>query len=276
METDRNQRWVRPALGVLTAIAINTAIIASGLPEALTFLSLFPLLGLFWSVERLSRAEMGFVWGRLRHYGLALLQPVFVLSLVALAAWSAGAIHLQTIDWLATALKVVLVIVATALLAIGTEEGFFRGWLWASLARAGQKTFRLTVWTSLAIAAWHVPVVLLDANFMLPLAQAPIYILNIVITGVIMALLRLISGSVVVPSISHGAWNGLAYELFGTGAQVGLLGIQESAIFRPEVGVLGLVLNLVLAIGLWQWYRRAETRARTPQRLHPELGSPVS
>lgn len=249
--------WLRPALGLLIAIAVITAIILSRLPEVFSYLSLIPLMALFWYLERFSRAEMGFVWGRVRTYGLALLQPAFVAGFVALAAWIAGAIHIGSIDWPATVLSITVNVLVTILLAIGTEEGFFRGWLWASLTRAGLSKYWVVALTSLAISAWHLPVVLMMDEFKLPLAQAPIYIFNIVVTGVIMGVLRLVSGSVVVPSISHGVWNGVVYTLFGTGAQVGLLGIQESTIFRPEVGVLGLGLNLVLAVGLWLWYRRA-------------------
>jgi hypothetical protein len=66
-------------------------------------------------------------------------------------------------------------------------------------------------------------------------------------------MLRLISGSVVVASIAHGAWNGGDYVFSGFGTKVGALGIQETSIYGPEVGVLGLVLNLVFAAALWQW-----------------------
>lgn len=274
MEKTRNQRWIRPELGLLVAITIITVMFANEMPGEFGALSLIPLVFLFWYLEHFTRSEMGFVRGHLRHYGLALLQPAFVLSLVGLAAWIGGAVHLQSINWPAFVLKLVLVIFLTVLLAIVTEEGFFRGWLWASLKRAGQNKFWLIVWTSLAIAAWHLPVVLLDPDFMLPLAQVPVYIINIVVTGVVMALLRLISGSLIVPSISHGVWNGFAYELFGTGAQVGLLGIQDSIIYRPEVGLLGLVLNMVFAIGLWLWYRRSEARsANDALVLRPKLSS---
>ena len=67
----------------------------------------------------------------------------------------------------------------------------------------------------------------------------------------IWGLLRWISGSVVVTSVSHGLWNGGAYVLFGFGSNTGALGVKNTAIFGPEVGVLGLVLNLVFAVGLW-------------------------
>ena len=58
----------RPTLGVLAAIAITTTMDATGL-STFSALPLFPLLGLFWYLQRLSRAEMGFAWGQWRHYG---------------------------------------------------------------------------------------------------------------------------------------------------------------------------------------------------------------
>ena len=56
--------------------------------------------------------------------------------------------------------------------------------------------------------------------------------------GAAWGLLRWISGSVIVASLSHGAWNGLVYALFGFGTRVGALGVQDTALFGPEVGVL--------------------------------------
>jgi hypothetical protein len=97
-------------------------------------------------------------------------------------------------------------------------------------------------------------------------------VINVTITGLIMGVLRLASGSVFVPSISHGIWNGILYPLFGAGTQIGFLGIRDGT-FHPEVGGLGLVLNLVLAIGLWIWYWRADGKRATNQSLHPEPGA---
>jgi hypothetical protein len=68
--------------------------------------------------------------------------------------------------------------------------------------------------------------------------------------------MRWISGSVIVTSVSHGLWNGGAYVLFGFGSRTGALGIKDTAMFGPEVGVLGLVFNLVFAVGLWFVVRR--------------------
>jgi membrane protease YdiL (CAAX protease family) len=269
---NKQKSWRQPALGLLAAIAVITAIFASGLPAELGALSLIPLVGLFWYLGRFSRAEMGFVQGRGRYYSFGLLQPAFVFGPVALAAWMAGAIHIQNSDWPKTLFNLATTIPITILLAVITEEGFFRGWLWAALQRAGLSRVWIVILTSLAIAAWHLPVALLSTEFDLSPAQALMYVSNVTITGIIMGVLRLVSGSVVVPSISHGIWNGILYPLFGAGTQIGFLGIQDST-FHPEVGVLGLVLNIVLAIGLWLWYWRADGKRAANQGLHPEPGA---
>ena len=70
--------------------------------------------------------------------------------------------------------------------------------------------------------------------------------------GLNFGLLRLVSGSIIVASVCHGVWNGLAYTLFGFGEKVGALGIQDSWLFGPEVGLFGIVINLVFAIGFWR------------------------
>ena len=70
-------------------------------------------------------------------------------------------------------------------------------------------------------------------------------------------MLRMASASLVAPSICHAVWNGIDYPLFGFGEKVGALGIEQTHIYGPEVGVLGIGLNLVFAIALWLWIRRA-------------------
>ena len=41
-----------------------------------------------------------------------------------------------------------------------------------------------------------------------------------------------------------------------TTMEVGALGIQNTAIFGPEVGVVGLTLNIVFAVLLWRWLKK--------------------
>ena len=73
--------------------------------------------------------------------------------------------------------------------------------------------------------------------------------------GLIWGMLRLISGSAVVASVSHAVWNGLAYGLFAYGTKVGALGVTETSIFGPEVGYAGLALNGAYATLLWRWVK---------------------
>lgn len=246
-----NRSWRWPVIGVLAAIAITTAMDASGLLE-FSALPLAALLGLFWYLQRLARVEVGFIWAKARHFGLALLHPILVLGVVALAAFAMGAVNLENTNWEKAGLDFVLMAVSTMLVAIVTEEGFFRGWLWASLSRAGQTANGVLLWSSLAFTAWHLSAVLLPTGFNPPLSQVPVYLVNATLLGAIWGMLRLISGSVLVAAVAHGLWNGIAYVFFGFGAQVGALGIQKTAIYGPEVGVVGLLIDLIFAAVLWQ------------------------
>jgi len=70
--------------------------------------------------------------------------------------------------------------------------------------------------------------------------------------GLAWGILREISGSVVVAAVAHGVWNGFAYTLFAFGERVGALGVERTWIHGPEVGIVGLALNLVVVIFLWR------------------------
>jgi membrane protease YdiL (CAAX protease family) len=233
---------IRPILGVLLAIAITTTMDANGV-SAFSALPLLPLMALFWFLQRFSRREMGFTWGTSLHYGLALLYPILVMGVIGLVAALTGAIDVSETNWTKTAANLALITVSTVLVTILTEEGFFRGWLWASLRRAGLTPRNTLVWTSLAFAAWHISAVVLETGFEPPAKQIPVYLVNATILGAIWGRLRSLSGSIVVASVSHGLWNGMAYALFGFGTHVGALGIENTALYGPEIGVLGLGLN---------------------------------
>lgn len=245
-------RWRWPVLGTLLAIAGTAVLDAIGILNVLPLVLLFFL---FWYLQRMSRAEIGWTWGHWRDYGLAVVYPVLVLGLIGLIAGLSGAVKLAGIDWANTVFSLqnglVLYILTNGLGALVTEEGFFRGWLWASLQRAGVTQRGVLVWTSVAFAAWHVSTALLPTAFRPALAEVPIYILNAGVIGFIWALMRQRSGSIVVTSVSHGVWNGLVYALFNTGATLGALGIHNTGVFGPEIGLVGLALNLVFAAVLW-------------------------
>lgn len=246
----------RAVPGVLAAIAITTAMDANGLSE-FSALPLFPLMALFWYLERLSLQDMGFRWGKWNHYGLAVLYPVAILGATALVSFTAGVIDVSQTDWDKALRNLALVSVMTVLVAILTEEGFFRGWLFGSLQRAAAKPGQVLLWSSIAFAAWHLSAVALDTGFDLPARQIPVYLVNAAVVGAVWGMLRLISGSVIVASVSHGIWNGGAYVFFGYGTKAGALGIANTAVYGPEVGVVGLALNIIFAAVFWWWWKRA-------------------
>jgi membrane protease YdiL (CAAX protease family) len=221
----------RPILGVLAAIAITTTMDATGL-SAFSALPLFPLLVLFWYLQRLPRAELGFKWGQWRHYGLAALYPVSVVGAITLVAAATGAIDLSHTNWKKAAINFALVTISTMLVVIITEEGFFRGWLWASLERAGMQQPSILIWSSIVFSLWHWSAVMLKTGFDPPRAQVPVFMVNAVVMGAVWGLLRWISGSVIVSSVSHGLWNGMAYVFFGFGTK-GRPRHQEHRVLRP-------------------------------------------
>ena len=239
------------AAAVFASIAITTALDASGL-SAFSALPLFPLMLLLWYLEQHARKDIGFTWGQPRDYCWALLYPVLVLGAVGIIAAATGAVDISRTDWGKAARNVALVSASTVLVALITEEGFFRGWLFASLQRAGVGRNAILLWSSLAFSLWHWSAVTLTTGFDLPGAQIPVYMVNAAVMGLIWALLRSMSGSIVVSSVSHGLWNGAAYVLFGFGTKAGALGIVQTALFGPEVGFLGLALNLLFAAALWR------------------------
>ena len=244
-----------PGIGVAIAIAATTTMDATGLFMFSAF-ALLPLMFLFWYFDRLPAAKIGFKLGRLSDYGLALLFPIIAIGVVALIAAVAGAMDLSKTNWNKTILNLVFLSVATFLVAIVTEEGFFRGWLWGSLRKRGMNPGRIVIWTSVAFALWHISAATIAPDFKPPLVQVPIFLINAAIIGAAWGLLREISGSILVSSASHGLWNGIAYVFFGFGTKAGAFGIINTFVFGPEIGILGLVINTILAIVLWRFWKR--------------------
>ena len=251
-----NQAMKFAVLGLVIAIAITTAMDATGF-SVFSALPLFPLAGIFWFLQKFSRREIGLVWGRLRAYGLALAYPVVVLGAVSIIAWALGAVDTSGADWKKALLNMVLMSSTGVIMVLITEEGFFRGWLWAALKRAGRTDTQVLIGTSIAFTVWHISAISLDTGFDIPADEIPVYLINATLIGAILGMLRMASGSVVVPSVCHAVWNGIDYPLFGFGEKVGALGIQQTHIFGPEVGVLGIGLNLAFAGVLWVWIRKS-------------------
>src|SRR5690348_11343077 len=156
-----------PVFGVAVAIAITASMDAGGLTD-FSALPLALLLALFWSLQRLSHADVGFAWGKPRHYLLAVAYPLIVLGAAVAVAAAAGATDTAATNWPKALANIAIVGLSTILVAIVTEEGFFRGWLWASLAKSVKSTTAILILTSIAFALWHISEVTLAKGFTLP------------------------------------------------------------------------------------------------------------
>jgi membrane protease YdiL (CAAX protease family) len=240
-------RQMLPAVVGFAVAALVTGIMDATGYSVFSALPLIPFAGFFWYLQKFSRTEVGLTWGAPRDYVPALAYPVLVLGSIGLIAALTGAVDVSETDWRKTLTNVGLMSTTGVVMAMITEEGFFRGWLWASLKRAGKSDTYVLVWTSLAFAAWHIPAISLDTGFNVPANEIPIYLVNATLLGLIWGLLRLVSGSVLVPAVCHAVWNGIDYPLYGFGEKVGALGIEQTHIFGPEVGVVGVLVNLLAA-----------------------------
>lgn len=246
-----NNRWLPVITGIFLAIAITTAMDATGY-SVFSALPLFPLFLLFWWWQKFPKADIGFKWGSAKYHAYAVAYPLLVMSALIVFAALAGAIDISGTNWNKAMINLFVGGAMTILMTIITEEGFFRGWLWAGLKGNGQSDRNTLIITSLVFMAWHISAVSLETGFDLPAKQIPIYLVNASLIGLSWGMMRLLSGSIIVSSVSHGIWNGLAYSMFGFGEKTGALGIQETWLYGPEVGVLGVLLNVLVVIGLWR------------------------
>jgi len=245
-----------PILAALVAIAITATMDFTGY----LMFSALPLAGLilvFWLIQRQTRTEIGLVFGSLSNYGLALSYPAIVLALAALIAFLSGAVSLAEANWRSVAIQILAGSTVGVLMGLLTEEGFFRGWLWGAFARAGWSSAKTLAATTFLFTAWHVSAVTSGTEYGLPWPQVPVYLVNATLLGLIWGLMRMLSGSILVASVSHAVWNALAYSLFGFGTKTGALGIANTALFGPEVGYLGLLLNGAFFLFLFAKARRA-------------------
>ena len=239
-------------IGVIVAIAITATLDANGL-AMLSALPLLPLGGIFWYWERFTRRQMGLNWGQVWHWGLGALHPVVVLGAITLICLLAGVVDTADANWRTVGLNFLAGSSIGIVMVVLTEEGFFRGWLWASLTRAGHSKVSVLILSSVAFSLWHVSWATLDTDFDLPAGQIPVYLLNVALIGLIWGVMRWISESVLVAGLCHAVWNALVYPLFGIGGETGALGVTQKSIYGPEVGIVGLIASVVFLSTLWFW-----------------------
>jgi membrane protease YdiL (CAAX protease family) len=247
---------IKTLLGIALAIGATAALDLSGY-SLFSALPLIPLFFLFWWLDRLSRSEVGLTRGSAAAYLLALGHPILVIGILACLAYSAGAADLTAFNMTKVARNVAIMALATFVMAIITEEGFFRGWLWGALRRNGATPVTLLIATSIAFVLWHLPFVFLSDEFHFEPGHVPLYFANATLIGLIWGMLRLASGSILVSSAGHGLWNGLTYVLFGVASGSGALNVGDIGRYGPEVGLYAIGLNgAVFALLVWLYRDR--------------------
>jgi membrane protease YdiL (CAAX protease family) len=241
-----------PVAASLAAV-ILTPILEVTIHEAMGLLLILVMIVVLWALTRLTRREMGLAWGRPSHYALAILHPIVAMGVLVVAAWAMKHVDVSNASFGETARQWLIMTGSTLGGVLLTEEGFFRGWLWGSLERARQRPVRVLLWTTTVFTLWHIPAATLEPSFRLPAAIVPVYLCNVVCLGLIWGMMRLMSGSIVITSISHALWNGFAYVLFGYSHKTGDLGIDAYNVFGPERGFAGLLINAVTVVLLWRF-----------------------
>lgn len=229
------------------AILISTSMDATGL----VMFSALPLIGLlliFSWLATMGRRELGFVIGVKQEYLPALIIPVLLIALVSGLAFLTGAVNIAETDWQKTWSNIAIMGSVGILLVAITEEGFFRGLLWGLFERAGFSSFKILMLTTFLFMLWHLSAVLIATEYAPPMAQVPIYLVNGSLLGFIWGAMRQLSGSIWPSTIYHSTWNALAYEFFGFGERTGALGIVDSWLYGPEIGLAGIAVNSAVAV----------------------------
>lgn len=237
----------------LVAIATTAAMDFNGLGALSALTLIFVSLG-FYFTNKPTKLELGLTWGKGSDYLTALAYPAIITVLTILI--SIGLLG-ETIQWLeekAVYINLAAGLIIGPLMVLITEEGFFRGWLWATLKRAGLSDQRVLTVTTLVFTVWHITAVTTGGSYGLPMHQVPIYLINAVLMSQVWGHLRAATGSILVPTLCHAVWNAIIYGCFGFGENVGALGFEQTELLGPEVGYLGILLNGLFYLGLRRKY----------------------
>ncbi|MCH8201786.1 MAG: CPBP family intramembrane metalloprotease [Proteobacteria bacterium] len=180
-----------PVVFALMAIAITSTMDATGYTD-FSALILAPLMAVFWFLEKFSKDQIGLKLGRPGDYGLAVLYPLVVVGAAVAIAAMAGEVQVADIDWPKAAKNMALIAVSTVIGVMITEEGFFRGALWASFKKGGLSNTQVLLWSSVAFGLWHLSWVTLAGGYELAPAFIPIFILNATLLGAVWGALRML------------------------------------------------------------------------------------
>ncbi len=240
-------------VAIVISIIVTAFMDFNGLVH-LSALSLILITSTFYLLNRPSKSELGLSWAKPKLYLVALLYPILVGAATILVGLLLADEVIQVKNGGQLSFHLVIGTLVGIIMVFLTEEGFFRGWLWATLKKAGLSIQSTWIVTTLVFTIWHISAVTSNSFFGLPLSQVPIYLINAFLMGLIWGYFRIVSDSVLVPSFCHAVWNSIIYTLFGFGEKVGALGFEQMFLLGPEVGYLGIALNTLFLIGLIRLY----------------------
>lgn len=245
-------------IAFLIAVAITATMDFTGY-TMFSALPLIAIIAIFWLIVRMSGKEIGLMVGSRKQYAIAIFYPIIILGITAAVAYLYGDISIKEIHVKNELLNLIAGLIIGPIMLVLTEEGFFRGWLWGTLQRAGFSSNKTLHFTTAMFVIWHISAVTTVSDYGLPLYQVPVYLTNAALLGLIWGTLRNTSGSIFVPALCHAIWNTFAYGLFGFGEKVGLLGVTDTFLLGPEVGYLGIILN-----GLFYLWLRKHSKPIQP------------
>lgn len=214
----------------------------------------------------------------LQSIGVAVLLPVLVGAAAYGSAWATGLVGFAALSPSPAALRLMpflapiagfpplsrllamIFLSATLGTVIGTisaagEEIGWRGYMLTRLVAAGVP--QPLVVSGLIWATWHLPLILTGVYAAGPshLASAGLFIVDIMGGALVIGVLRLRSGSVWPAVVLHAAWNSIIQGPFD-GSSVG----PGATVWVGESGVLVAILNLVVGVIVYQWWRKNGAR----------------
>ena len=237
----------------LVAIATTATMDLNGLGVFSALTLIFVSLGFYFS-NKPTKRELGLTWGKGSDYLTALSYPAMITVLTILISTGLLGETIQLSEKKAVYINLAAGLIIGPLMVLITEEGFFRGWLWATLKRTGLSNQQVLTVTTLVFTVWHITAVTTGGSYGLPNAQVPVYLINVVLMSLVWGHLRAATGSVIVPTLCHAVWNAIIYGCFGFGENVGALGFEQTHLLGPEVGYLGILLNGLFYLGLRRKY----------------------
>jgi membrane protease YdiL (CAAX protease family) len=178
---------------------------------------------------------------------LALFFPTIIGLIAYGSAWAFGIVEFNSQGFIATLFFATFIgIFPSALLAAGEEIGW-RGYMLKRLIDAGVPYPVLT--SGLIWAAWHIPLVVTGAYVagLSPLLTCVLLSISITSLGVVIARMRLETGSIWPAIVLHGAWNSIIQNAFDPavyGASAALW-VGEAGILTASTLVIAAIISKV-------------------------------